>query len=159
MKMPALGPETSLRVSRQGGFVAAPSLARPRQIEFSDCDAEQRRGLCSVVERCLPVASKNVGAGDQRFFRVELHYRREDTDAELPPAANALCGHCAGRCCVHGGSQAAFIGAATLQVLALEQQRRPRQPVQRARVQHRGHAGMRGNACGGRQQVVDTGQG
>jgi len=36
-----------------------------------------------VVERCLPVASKNVGAGDQRFFRVELHYRREDTDAEL----------------------------------------------------------------------------
>ncbi|EMD99692.1 hypothetical protein GFK97_21145 [Pseudomonas stutzeri] len=83
MKMPALGPETSLRVSRQGGFVAAPGLARTRQIEFADCDAEQRRGLCSVVERCLPVASKNVGAGDQRFFRVELHYRREDTDAEL----------------------------------------------------------------------------
>jgi len=24
-----------------------------------------------------------VGAGDQRFFRVELHYRREDADAEL----------------------------------------------------------------------------
>ena len=33
---------------------------------------------------------------------------------DLPPQAAALCGHCAGRCCVHGGSQAAFVGAATL---------------------------------------------
>lgn len=49
MKMPALGPETSLRISRQGGLVAAPALARPRQIEFADCDPAQRRGLCSVV--------------------------------------------------------------------------------------------------------------
>jgi len=55
MKMPALGPETSLRISRQGGLVAAPALTRPRQIEFADCDPAQRRGLCSVVERCLPV--------------------------------------------------------------------------------------------------------
>lgn len=83
MKMPALGPETSLRVSRQGGFAAAPGLARARQIEFVDCDDAQRRELCSVVERCLPIASKNVGGGDQRFFRVELHYRREDAGAEM----------------------------------------------------------------------------
>ncbi len=83
MKMPALGPETSLRISRQGGLVAAPALARPRQIEFADCDPAQRRGLCSVVERCLLVASKDVGRSDQRFFKVELHYRREDSDAEM----------------------------------------------------------------------------
>ncbi len=83
MKMPVLGPETSLRVSRQGGFAPAPGMARTRQIEFIDCDDAQRRELCSVVERCLPVASKNVGGGDRRFFRVELYYRREDTDAEM----------------------------------------------------------------------------
>ena len=44
MKMPALGPETSLRVSRQGGFVAAPSLARPRQIEFAAQLARDHKG-------------------------------------------------------------------------------------------------------------------
>ena len=49
MKMPALGPETSLRISRQGGLVAAPALTRPRQIEFADCDPAQRRGLCSQI--------------------------------------------------------------------------------------------------------------
>ena len=35
------------------------------------------------MERCLPIASKDVGRGDQRFFKVELHYRREDSDAEM----------------------------------------------------------------------------
>jgi len=83
MKMPALGPDASVRVSRQGGFAAAPGLARPRQIEFADCNAAQRQGLCSVLEQCLPVASKHVGHGDQRFFKVEVHYRRENDDAEM----------------------------------------------------------------------------
>ncbi|WP_313054909.1 protealysin inhibitor emfourin [Pseudomonas lopnurensis] len=83
MTIPELGPETSLRLSRQGGFAAVPGLARPRQIEFAGCDAAQRRGICAMLERCLPVASKSVGAGDQRFYQVELHYRREDADAEM----------------------------------------------------------------------------
>lgn len=83
MKMPPLGPDTSLRLTREGGLVAAPGLARPRQIAFTGCDAAQRQALCAVLERCLPIASKTVGAGDQRFFRVELHFRREDADAEL----------------------------------------------------------------------------
>ncbi|MCQ4297563.1 hypothetical protein NAU58_18465 [Pseudomonas stutzeri] len=83
MKMPAIGQDASLRVSRQGGVVAAPGLKRTRQIEFADCDAAQRQGLCSVLEQCLPVASKNVGQGDRRFFTVEVHYRRENSDAEL----------------------------------------------------------------------------
>lgn len=83
MNLPALGPDASLRVSRQGGMVAAPGLTRPRQIEFANCNADQRQGLCSVLEQCLPVASKHVGQGDKRFFKVELHYRRDDGDAEL----------------------------------------------------------------------------
>ncbi|EWC42582.1 hypothetical protein GFL09_19155 [Pseudomonas stutzeri] len=83
MKMPELGPNTSLRVSREGGFVAAPGLARPRRIEFTGCDTTQRQALCSVLERCLAVAGKIVGSGDQRYFRVELHYRRGNADAEL----------------------------------------------------------------------------
>jgi len=36
-----------------------------------------------VVGRFLAVASEDVGRGDQRFFKVELHYRREDSDAEM----------------------------------------------------------------------------
>ncbi len=37
-----------------------------------------------------------------------------DARDDLLPQAAALCGHCAGRCCVHGARQAAFVGAATL---------------------------------------------
>ncbi|MGE4408094.1 protealysin inhibitor emfourin [Pseudomonas sp.] len=83
MKLPELGPDSSLRLSRQGGLAALPGLTRPRQIEFARCDAAQRRDICTLLERCLPVASKTVGAGDQRYYRIELHYRREDADAEM----------------------------------------------------------------------------
>ena len=45
---------------------------------------------------------------------LSIEHEGQDTELELPHAANALCAHCAGGCCVSGGSQAAFVGAATL---------------------------------------------
>lgn len=73
--LPALGPDTVVRLSRQGGFAALPHLAAPREIDFSACDERQRGQVCSVLERCLPVAERAVGGADQRFFQVELRYR------------------------------------------------------------------------------------
>lgn len=38
-----------------------------------------------------------------------------DSAVDTPPDAAALCGHCAGRCCTHGATQAAFVDAAVLE--------------------------------------------
>ncbi|KAG1165971.1 hypothetical protein G6F35_018466 [Rhizopus arrhizus] len=48
--------------------------------------------------------------------------------------------------------------AAALQVLGLERQRCAGHRVKRARAQHRGHAGMRGDPRGSKQDVVGAGQ-
>ena len=82
MKMPALGLKHPC-----GSRARAVSLPRRRSPAPADRIRRLRPGAapwpCSVVERCLPIASKDVGRGDQRFFKVELHYRREDSDAEM----------------------------------------------------------------------------
>jgi hypothetical protein len=39
----------------------------------------------------------------------------DDSATTLPPAANALCAHCAGNCCAGGAQQAAFVDHTTLQ--------------------------------------------
>ncbi len=43
-----------------------------------------------------------------------IDFDGQDTAADLPAAAAALCGYCAGRCCAYGSGQAAFVDAATL---------------------------------------------
>jgi len=83
MQLPELGPETSLRLTRQGGLVVMPGLMRARRIDFAECDSNQRRNICAVLESCLPVASRSVGGADRRFFLVELHYRDHGAEAEL----------------------------------------------------------------------------
>ncbi|KAG1605774.1 hypothetical protein G6F45_014120 [Rhizopus arrhizus] len=47
---------------------------------------------------------------------------------------------------------------AALQALGLERQRCAGHRVKRARAQHRGHAGMRGDPRGSKQDVVGAGQ-
>ncbi len=45
---------------------------------------------------------------------ISFDYGGEDTAVQIPDAAQALCSHCAGSCCAHGSTQAAFIGASLL---------------------------------------------
>lgn len=80
--LPPLGPDTVVRLSRQGGVAAMPRLAEPREIQFSDCSEDQRGQVCAVLERCLPVAERAVGGADQRFFQVELRYREANQPSE-----------------------------------------------------------------------------
>ncbi|MCW3148857.1 hypothetical protein N8H22_09645 [Stutzerimonas stutzeri] len=82
-KLPALGHDAWLRLSRQGGVAVFPARARPREIDLAQYDSHQRGRLCSVLERCLPLTSSTAGAGDQRFYRIELHFHRDQINNEL----------------------------------------------------------------------------
>ncbi|TLX56651.1 hypothetical protein DN824_14665 [Stutzerimonas nosocomialis] len=82
-RLPELGQDTVVRLSRQGGFAAMSMLSRPREIDFAQCDPGQRGQICSLLEGCLPLSTPQAGQGDQRYYKVELRYRREDADDEL----------------------------------------------------------------------------
>lgn len=83
-KLPPLSDAARVRISRQGGFAAIAALSRPREIDFAQCDADQRGHVCSLLEACLPVASNQAGRGDQRFYRIELQAcARRAQDQEL----------------------------------------------------------------------------
>ncbi|WP_407309743.1 protealysin inhibitor emfourin [Pseudomonas sp. nanlin1] len=79
-EFPELGEDAIVRVSRQGGVAAIQALTRPREIEFAQCDPQQRSQICSLLSGCMPLAAEtgNAGRGDQRFYQIELSYRLKD---------------------------------------------------------------------------------
>lgn len=81
-KLPDLGENAVVRVSRQGGVAAIPGLTRPREIAFAQCEPQQRTQICSLLSGCMPLAADTgvAGRGDQRFYQIELNYRIEDRD-------------------------------------------------------------------------------
>ncbi|MGR4971630.1 protealysin inhibitor emfourin [Pseudomonas sp. LARHCG127] len=81
--LPDLDDKAVVRLSRQGGVAAIPARTRPREIEFAQCDLDQRTRICSVLEGCLPLTSSTPGRGDQRFFQIEVRYRANDQDDEM----------------------------------------------------------------------------
>ncbi|AHL33600.1 hypothetical protein CD58_12150 [Pseudomonas brassicacearum] len=81
--LPNLDDNAVVRLSRQGGVAAIHALTRPREIEFAQCDLDQRTRICSVLEGCLPLTSSTPGRGDQRFFQIEVRYRTDDHDDEM----------------------------------------------------------------------------
>ncbi|QGZ30182.1 protealysin inhibitor emfourin [Stutzerimonas stutzeri] len=82
-RLPELGNDTTVRLSRQGGFAAMQALSRPREIDFARCDEQQRGRICSVLEGCLPLATGMGGQGDRRYYQIELRYRDNQRDDEL----------------------------------------------------------------------------
>jgi hypothetical protein len=81
--LPTLGDEAVVRLSRQGGFAAIHALTRPREIEFAQCDIDQRTRICTLLEGCLPLTREPSGQGDQRYYEVEVRYRRNEQDDRL----------------------------------------------------------------------------
>ncbi|QJC79377.1 protealysin inhibitor emfourin [Pseudomonas umsongensis] len=81
--LPTLDDRAVVRLSRQGGFAAIQALTRPREIEFAQCDLEQRSRIRGLLEGCLPLASSASGGGDQRFYQIELHYRAGEQDDQM----------------------------------------------------------------------------
>lgn len=81
--LPTLDDKAVIRLSRQGGVAAIHALTRPREIEFAQCDLDQRTRISSVLEGCLPLTSSTPGRGDQRFFQIEVHYHANDQDDEM----------------------------------------------------------------------------
>lgn len=82
--LPALGDDSVVRVSRQGGMAAIHSLSRPREIEFAQCDITQRTRICSVLEGCLTLDSSESGRGDQRFYQIEVRYDAGEIVLKVP---------------------------------------------------------------------------
>ena len=78
--LPTLGDDTVVRLSRQGGFAAVHALTRPREIEFAQCDIDQRARIGTLLEGCLPLARESCGQGDQRFYQIEVRLRLNDQD-------------------------------------------------------------------------------
>ncbi|WP_434610866.1 hypothetical protein J3P80_15000 [Pseudomonas sp. D2-30] len=81
--LPDLDDKAVVKLSRQGGVAAIHALTRPREIEFAQCDIDQRTRICSVLEGCLPLTSSTPGRGDQRYFQIEVRYRANDRDDEM----------------------------------------------------------------------------
>ncbi len=82
-KLPALGDDATVRLSRQGGFVAMQALSRPREISFASCDEQQRGQICSVLEGCLPLAQSKAVQADERYYQIELRYRQNEGTDEM----------------------------------------------------------------------------
>ncbi|WP_434557634.1 protealysin inhibitor emfourin [Pseudomonas sp. Z4-20] len=81
--LPDLDDKAVVKLSRQGGVAAIHALTRPREIEFAQCDLDQRTRICSVLEGCLPLTSSTPGRGDQRYFQIEVRFRANDQDDEM----------------------------------------------------------------------------
>jgi|Hof3ISUMetaT_6_FD_contig_111_47134_length_2559_multi_8_in_0_out_0_1 hypothetical protein len=81
--LPTLDERAVVCLSRQGGFAAIKSLTRPREIDFAQCSLDQRSRICDLLEGCLPLDSSVAGGGDQRFYQIELHYRKGEQDDQM----------------------------------------------------------------------------
>ncbi|VVQ33981.1 hypothetical protein PS943_03590 [Pseudomonas fluorescens] len=81
--LPTLDDNAVVCVSRQGGIAAIHTLTRPREIEFAQCDADQRTRICSLLEGCLLMTSSSAGRGDQRFYQIEVRYRSGEQDDRM----------------------------------------------------------------------------
>jgi hypothetical protein len=80
-QLPPLGSDAIVRLSRQGGVTAM--LSRPREIEFAQCNLDEREQICSLLNGCLPLTSVDSGRGDQRFYQIEVRFRQDDRDDQL----------------------------------------------------------------------------
>lgn len=82
-KLPALGNDATVRLSRQGGLATMQALSRPREIDFAACNEQQRGQICNVLEGCLPLAAQDSGRGDRRYYQIELRFRKNEQEDEM----------------------------------------------------------------------------
>jgi hypothetical protein len=62
----------AVQVKRQGGVAAIPALARSRTISLRLCPQDERGRLCAALAQAAAQAEESCGAGDQRYFTVEI---------------------------------------------------------------------------------------
>lgn len=68
----------TVRLARQGGIAAVPALARARSIDLRDCEDAERRRVQAAVAAAAACAGDRCGAGDQRYFSVEIRYANDE---------------------------------------------------------------------------------
>lgn len=67
--LPTLDDQAVVRLSRQGGVAMIQALSRPREIEFAQCNLDQRARICSLLEGCLPLTSPPPAAAISASIR------------------------------------------------------------------------------------------
>ncbi|WP_411704899.1 protealysin inhibitor emfourin [Edaphovirga cremea] len=91
----SLDPDAVIELAREGGVAFIPKLAGQRRIEMANLDDHQRKRICTVINETLPYAEVqgqacSVGRGDQRYFRLEIHYASEQSFASEPHYAGIV---------------------------------------------------------------------
>jgi len=72
--LPPLEAATTVRITREGGLAYLPGLVRTRQIDLAACATEERARICQALERSADLAREDCGAGDERYFHIEVVY-------------------------------------------------------------------------------------
>lgn len=91
--LPSLEQAAEVRVSRQGGVAFVLALVRTRRFELGACSATLRAQIDAALHSAAGQARDACGQGDQRYFRVEVHFGagsraeplRFDVPEELAP--------------------------------------------------------------------------
>ena len=70
----------AVRLSREGGLLFAPALARPRQFVLRDCSGALRDRVYRALLAAWPIAqAAPANSGDQRVYRLELDVATRDS--------------------------------------------------------------------------------
>lgn len=72
--LPSLEQAAEVRVSRQGGVAFVPALARTRRFDLGTCSETLRAQIDAALRNAAGQARDACGQGDQRYFRVEVHF-------------------------------------------------------------------------------------
>lgn len=73
-----------LRISREGGLVFIPALAKARCVLLADLDPCKRTEICKAVQQAVALADSpgSRNAADQRYFHIEFFFDDSDNDVE-----------------------------------------------------------------------------
>ena len=90
--LPDMADILAVRLSREGGLLFAPALARPRQFVLRDCSGALRDRVYRALLAAWPIAqAAPASTGDQRVYRLELDVATRDSAMlycfEVPEAA------------------------------------------------------------------------
>lgn len=77
--LPPLTDDAVIVVAREGGIAFFPSLRGERRFTLGQLPDPQKQRVCHVLEQAMPLGepeekAAQVGRGDQRYFRIQIHY-------------------------------------------------------------------------------------
>src|SRR5476649_902155 len=74
-----------IEIYREGGMAFIPKLNGPRRVAMDGLSEGKRQQICDWINQSLPFAeaSEKAGHGDQRYYRLEIHYTTPQKSGSL----------------------------------------------------------------------------